>query len=225
MERVPEPELMEDDAQAEAYARADFEEPNSYFVEQVAERFDALPAEARVLDLGCGPADIAVRLAKRYPGWRVEAVDGSAAMLAHARVAVDAAGLGDRVELVHATIPHPPLVERRYDVVLSNSLLHHLHDPSVLWELVAQVAEPGAAILIMDLCRPPDMATVRALVEEHSAGEPEVLRRDFLNSLRAAFTPAEIEAQLAAAALGELAVERVSDRHLLVHGRRRRPAS
>jgi len=220
MERVPEPELMEDDAQAEAYARADFEEPNSYFVEQVAERFDALPAEARVLDLGCGPGDIAVRLAKRYPGWRVDAVDGSAAMLAHARTAVDDAGLADRVRLVHARIPHPPLLERRYDVVLSNSLLHHLHDPSVLWTLVATVAEPGAAILIMDLCRPPDEATVDALVEAHSAGEPDVLRRDFRNSLHAAFNPAEMEAQLAAAGLGELAVERVSDRHLLVHGRR-----
>lgn len=221
MERVPEPELMDDDAQAQAYARADFEEPNGYFVDQLAERFEALPSAARVLDVGCGPADIVVRLAQRHPGWRIEAVDGSAAMLAHARTAVQRAGLTERVRLVHARIPHAPLEERRFDVVLSNSLLHHLPDAAVLWELIARVAEPGAAIVVMDLTRPADEARARALVEEHSAGEAEVLRSDFFNSLRAAFTPDEVRAQLAAAGLAELAVERVSDRHLLVHGRRR----
>lgn len=220
MERVPEPELMDEPAQAEAYARADFEEPNALFVEQLHARFGALPDEACVLDLGCGPADIVARLARRHPGWRFEAVDGSAAMLALARADLEAAGLLDRVTLVHARIPHSPLLDRRHDLVVSNSLLHHLHDPSVLWELVATAAAPGAPVLIMDLTRPADDRAVARLVDEHSAGEPAVLRRDFQASLKAAFTPEEVRAQLAAAGLGHLEVERIGDRHLVVHGRR-----
>jgi hypothetical protein len=45
-----------------------------------------------------------------------------------------------------------------------------------------------------------------------------VLRHDFYHSLCAAFEPAEIEAQLAAANLHELSVDILSDRHLVVHG-------
>lgn len=220
LDRVPEPELMEDTAQAEAYAGADFEEPNALFVEALHARFGELPAGARVLDLGCGPADIVVRLARRHPGWHFEAVDGSRAMLTLAQAAVQDAGVSDRVTLLQAHIPHPPLLDRRFDLVLSNSLLHHLHDPSVLWELVATVAKPGAPVLVMDLTRPADEATVRRLVDQHSAGEPEVLRRDFHASLHAAFTPDEVRAQLAAAGLDHLEVERATDRHLLVVGRR-----
>ena len=67
--RTPEPELMDEAEQARAYAEADFDEPNAAFIERVEAVLEAhpVPAEARVVDLGCGPADIAVRLAERHP--------------------------------------------------------------------------------------------------------------------------------------------------------------
>ncbi len=54
MERVPELELMDDAAQAEAYARADFSEPHNHFVELFKQCFPG-PVQGAVLDLGCGP--------------------------------------------------------------------------------------------------------------------------------------------------------------------------
>ena len=47
---------------------------------------------------------------------------------------------------------------------------------------------------------------------------PEVLRRDFRNSLFAAYTVAEVQSQVEAAGLGGLHVAAVSDRHLAVRG-------
>jgi hypothetical protein len=64
------------------------------------------------------------------------------------------------------------------------------------------------------------MDEVRHLVDTYASGEPDVLRRDFYHSLCAAFTPAEVEDQLAAAGLHGLSVEVISDRHLVVHGTR-----
>jgi hypothetical protein len=58
----------------------------------------------------------------------------------------------------------------------------------------------------------------RQMVESYAHGEPDVLRRDFYHSLCAAFEPREVEAQLEAAGLSELAVSVISDRHLVVHG-------
>jgi hypothetical protein len=53
---------------------------------------------------------------------------------------------------------------------------------------------PGAPVLVMDLMRPASPAAAEALVEQYAAGEPEVLRRDFYNSLLAAFEPGEVRA-------------------------------
>ncbi len=71
----------------------------------------------------------------------------------------------------------------------------------------------------MDLMRPASESAARALVAQHVADAPAILRRDFYNSLCAAFTPAELVTQLAAAGLAGLRVATVSDRHLAIHGR------
>ena len=50
MRRVPEPELMDDEVQARAYALADFEEPHSMFVELFAGKFPELAGDFQALD-------------------------------------------------------------------------------------------------------------------------------------------------------------------------------
>jgi 2-polyprenyl-3-methyl-5-hydroxy-6-metoxy-1,4-benzoquinol methylase len=218
-QRIPEPELMDEASQAEAYARADFTEPNSAFVGHLETLFPTLPPAANVLDLGCGPGDIPVRLARRHGGWTVLAVDGAPAMLALANRAIADAGLADRIETRTVRIPDRDALPRQaFDIVVSNSLLHHLPDPSALWRTIRWSGRHGAAVMIMDLTRPATEARARSLVDAYAADEPEVLRRDFLMSLRAAFRPREIRDQLEAAGLPHLLVDEVSDRHVLVHG-------
>lgn len=214
MERVPERELMDDPAQAQAYAAADFSEPHSAFVRYFRERFPA-HVPTRVLDLGCGPADVTLRFLAAFPGCRALAVDGSAPMLALARAAVDRAGVSARVDWRQARLP--AALPGGFDTVLSNSLLHHLADPLVLWRQVRAAAAPGAAVLVMDLRRPATRAQAQALVDTSAANAPDILRRDFLQSLCAAYTSSEIAAQLRQAGL-RLALEEIGDRHVLVYG-------
>jgi ubiquinone/menaquinone biosynthesis C-methylase UbiE len=206
------------EAQAEAYARADFDEPNRRFCAELAARAPT-PIAGTAVDLGCGPADIPLRLARSYPQLQLDAVDGSQPMLRWARSAIDAAGLGERVRVVHAALPHVPLPAASYDFVLSNSLLHHLHEPLELWRAVARLVRPGGFVQIMDLARPASTDQARILVEQYARSEPEVLKRDFYASLLAAFRPDEVRAQLQRTGLAQLQVEPISDRHLLVCGR------
>ena len=215
MDRTLEPELMDEAEQAAAYAAADFAEVNQGFVDRFLAFAPGLTA-GEVVDLGCGPADICLRLARARPGLRITGVDAAEAMLGHGRAAVTGAGLGGAIELVRARLPGV-LAGRQFDAVLSNSLLHHLPDPAVLWADIARLARPGAPILVVDLMRPATPEAARALVDEHAAGEAGVLRHDFLASLRAAFTPAEVAGQLAAAGL-RLQVAPITDRHLAIWG-------
>ncbi len=219
LQRQPEPrELMDEPEQARAYAEADFSEANALFLSLLG-RLHPGPLDGPVLDLGCGPADIPLRLARRHPGIRVDAVDGAPAMLALAREAVAAAGLEERVRLHRCRLPHDPLPGGPYRVLLSNSLLHHLSDPADLWRLLPRQAAADALVLVMDLARPASAAAAEQLVKRYAADAPPVLRRDFHASLLAAYTPEEVEAQLRRAGLGGLRVSMVSDRHLAVEGR------
>ena len=217
IERIPEPELMDDPEQARAYAGADFSEPHQAFVERFAQCFPR-HRPRRVLDLGCGAADITIRFARAYPGCELTGVDGAPAMLALAQEAVTRAGLVDRIQLREARLPAGDLPPHSFDTIISNSLLHHLADPQVLWRAAVDCAEPGAAVFIMDLRRPDAREQAGRLVQEYSGNEPEVLRRDFFNSLLAAYRPEEIAAQLARVNLSCLQAEAVGDRHVVVYG-------
>lgn len=221
MRRIPEPELMEDAEQAQAYSDADFSGAHDHLVATCTERLG--PVTGAVVDLGCGPADVTVRFARANPECTVVGLDGAEAMLACGRERVLAEGLASRISLELALLPlaapqHTSGAER-YETILSSSLLHHLADPAALWETVAAVAAPGARVFVWDLRRPPTIDAARDLLERHAPEGEEVLRRDFYNSLLAAYEPAEVEAQLEAAGLRGLRVEAIGDRHLIVSGR------
>ena len=215
MERVLEPELMDDEAQSVAYAKADFSASNQLFVDGLVRDFpDRLGA---IVDLGCGPGDIDVRLARAAPGASINAVDGSGPMIALAGHAVRAAGLERRITLLHGRLPGLALAGHSADAVISKDLLHHLPDPSVLWSEVVRLVRRGGAVYVMDLVRPSTPDDARRIVEAVAGQEDAILRQDFFNSLCAAFTVDEIREQVRVADL-PLDVAQISDRHMLIKG-------
>jgi SAM-dependent methyltransferase len=217
--RIPEPELMDEAEQARAYSEADFAEAHDRCVALCEDFVGRDGLTGTILDLGCGPADVTVRLARRFPRAVLHGVDGAEAMLAHGRARVAREKLADRIRLTRALLPRdaPPL--EQYDGVVSNSLLHHLHDPAVLWGAVARHAKPRAPVFVMDLRRPASIDDARRLRDTYAGGEPDVLQRDFYNSLCAAFTPEEVRAQVRQAGL-TLEVLTAGDRHLVARGHR-----
>lgn len=220
MDRIPETELMDDPAHALAYARADFEQPHTQFIEQFRARFTDWSGNGYVLDLGCGPGDICRRFAQAFPGVQIHGVDAAVAMLQIGREDLREAGLARRVELFKGYLPGAMLPREQYDAVISNSLLHHLHDPHALWQSVLRHAAPGAPVFIMDLRRPETREQALELVEHYAAGEPDLLRADFRNSLLAAYRIDEIDAQLHTAGIDWLHLQMLGDRHIVAYGKR-----
>jgi len=218
--RIPEPELMDDEAQAEAYATTDFSEPHQACVTHFTQRFPGFSG-GEVVDLGCGPADVTVRFALAYPEARITGVDGADAMLECGRTLVRQRDLTGRIELRQLRLPCEAFPDRTYDAVICSSLLHHLAEPAVLWNVVAACAGLGAPIYVMDLYRPATTQQARALVQQHAGDASDLLKQDFYNSLLAAYREPEVRAQLRDAGLGHLSVELISDRHMVVWGHNR----
>ena len=215
MERVLEPELMTDEQQAIAYAKADFSTSNQWYVDHLLA--DCPNQLGNILDIGCGPGDVMLRLAAARPSVRITAIDGSNAMIELARKAVQRAGLRQRVTTLHGYVPGLPLEEHSFDAVLSKDLLHHLPDPMVLWSEASRLGRRGAAIYVMDLMRPESPEAARRVVETVARDELPILKDDFYASLCAAFTLEEVKAQVKQSRL-PLDVTQVSDRHMVIKG-------
>jgi ubiquinone/menaquinone biosynthesis C-methylase UbiE len=216
MQRTLEPEIMDDGEQSLAYAKADFSSSNQWFVDNLLADYPAT-ALHKVIDIGCGPCDVMLRLARARPDIRITAIDGSSAMIELARASVRTQGQEGRIVPIQGYIPGLALDEHSFDAVLSKDLLHHLPDPMVLWNEARRLARQGAAIYVMDLIRPATQQAARDIVESVAPREPPVLKEDFYNSLCAAFTIEEAAAQVRQARL-LLEVAQVSDRHMLIKG-------
>jgi ubiquinone/menaquinone biosynthesis C-methylase UbiE len=212
MQRVPEPELMDDATQALAYAQADFSEPNNLFIDLLAQHCNGSLA-GHCLDLGCGPGDICFHLAERFPELNILGIDGAQEMLSLGEKKAN-----PRVRFEQHLLPSRQLPNSYFDVVTSNSLLHHLHDPNVLWQTINTCSKPGGKVFIMDLFRPESNKQAHEIVEKYAGEEAEILKTDFYNSLLAAFSPEEVNQQLLDAGLTNMQIETVSDRHLFIHG-------
>ncbi len=216
MKRTCEPELMEDKTQVLAYAQADFSEPNDRFIKSLKTFIGAGGFEGYALDLGCGPGDISCRFAMAYPSAHIDALDGSAAMLDYAESTIPS-DLKTRVRFIRGKLQTVSLPRSRYELIFSNSLLHHLPEPQALWHFIKRYATNGTRVAIMDLFRPQSVQQAKDIVEIYAASEPEILQRDFYHSLLAALTLEEIEEQLHEAGL-KFDVARISDRHVFISG-------
>ena len=111
------------------------------------------PGARRLLDVGCGAGNYALRLLAELPGLGVDLVDLSRPMLDRAVERVSAATDGD-VRAIQADVRDLALETERYDVVVAAAVLHHLRTDAE-WDAVFaslfRSLKPGGALWITDL--------------------------------------------------------------------------
>src|SRR2546428_6820190 len=111
MERIPEPELMDEQEQAAAYAAADWSESHGKIPGYFRDRFPRFTG-GRAIDLGCGPADVTIRFVEEFHEVVALGVDGSEAMLAVGRRPAREAELDSRITLEKRYLPNASLETR-----------------------------------------------------------------------------------------------------------------
>lgn len=110
----------------------------------VAERL----AVGRVLDLGCGTARVSVYLAAR--GWQADAVDFVPEAIAMAQERVQAADLGERVQLHVGSVVDMHFLSDSYDLAIDVGCLHGLEaaDQRGYARELARLIRPGGLYLL-----------------------------------------------------------------------------
>lgn len=147
---------------------ARWEAQQDAFVTRREERFTivldalalAVPADALVLDLACGPGSISARVAERFPAMRCVGVDHDPALLRLAAEASQERGTADRCRFLDADLLDPAWPEALAsegvpDAVLSSTALHWLPAPGLvaLYETLGRLLAPGALFCNADHLR------------------------------------------------------------------------
>jgi ubiquinone/menaquinone biosynthesis C-methylase UbiE len=107
------------------------------------------PADARILDLGCGTGQLAAQLAKRVPHGTVLGVDPAEEMIRVARRQHRRKNLSFEVGCSDAI----PAGAGAFDVIVSTISFHHWVRPVESLREVARVLRRGGRLLILDFCR------------------------------------------------------------------------
>lgn len=198
LSRILEPEVMDSPEEALAYDAMDHGAVNRAFVADFLQFYltaaPTLPAD--VLDLGTGTAQIPIQLCRCLPQVRVVATDLAVAMLDLARIHIEVAGLRERIGLQQVDAKRLPFSDEEFDIVMCNSLVHHLPDPLPLFTEAIRVLRPGGWVFFRDLIRPATFAELQALVQQYAQQESVEARRMFQDSLHAAFTLDELRTWL-----------------------------
>jgi ubiquinone/menaquinone biosynthesis C-methylase UbiE len=187
--------------------------------EFVARALELAPPSGYVLDVGTGPGDIAILFASRAPALRFLAIDLGEHMLDMARGNVLRAQLAGRVEIARIDAKATGQGAGSFDMVISNSLVHHIPEPEELFRELKRVARPGAGLFIKDLHRPATSSELEQLVATYAKGCTEYQTQTFLDSLHAALTADEVNEILRRVAWDDVHARRCSDRHWCIERR------
>lgn len=209
LERVPEPEEMDDAAEVSSYGSAAQESHLSAIDDTFVEHLLRLlpPPDPSIgcwaLDIGTGPAQIPVKVLtrlseKKFGEVRFVGLDRSTNMLAAARRNAARAGVSERLMLIRSDALTLPFPDGQFSVVISNSVLHHAREPVAYLRELFRVASPNAAVLVRDLRRP-SRPLLGWHLWRHGRNYHGEMRQLFDASVKAAYTADELERMLSQA--------------------------
>jgi SAM-dependent methyltransferase len=110
------------------------------------------PDAAEVLEVGCGPGRLSLRLARRH-GLDVTGVDLDPAMIERARTNAGRPGDRDvrRPSFLVGDVASLAFPDGSFDLVVSTLSMHHWADPTAGLAEIGRVLRPGGRALVWDL--------------------------------------------------------------------------
>jgi SAM-dependent methyltransferase len=137
------------------------------------------PTGAQVLEVGCGPGHLSIRLARQH-GFDVTGLDLDPAMIARAGANADRRGNGGQRQpsFLVGDVAALAFPDGSFDLVVSTLSMHHWADPTAGLAEIGRVLRPGTRALIWDFrpgVRPHPFGPCHAHMAhpaDHTGGSP-----------------------------------------------------
>ncbi|GAB6166684.1 class I SAM-dependent methyltransferase [Thermostilla marina] len=210
LERVLETEAMDTPTEAESYNSMDHAEVNRVFVRDFLESGGDVDF---TVDVGTGTALIPIELCRSRFSGKVVGVDIARHMLRVGRRNVVTHSMSERIVLVQCDARRLPFRDGSVPAVCSNSIVHHIPEPSEVLRESWRITAPGGLFFFRDLARPNDEEELTSLVQTYTGNESAFQQKMFADSLRAALRVEEVRELAEAMGIDPQTVTMTSDRH------------
>jgi len=137
-----------------------------------------------ILVAGCGTGQHSIATASRFSNCQVTAIDLSLASLAYAKRKTTELGITN-LEYLQADILLLNQLKKKFDVIESVGVLHHMNEPMAGWRVLTDLLKPSGLMkigLYSELARQP-IAKVREEIKLRNVGTTEADIRKFRQSL------------------------------------------
>jgi ubiquinone/menaquinone biosynthesis C-methylase UbiE len=222
--RILEPEVMDTASEAVDYNRMDHRHVNRVFVDDLLAAMTPLTPPVsgvwQVFDAGTGTALIPLELMTRGVRAIVTASDLAEQMLIVGRQNIQAAGFSSEIQLVRSDCKQLPNPDSTFDVVMSNSIVHHIPEPGRVLAELWRILKPGGLLFVRDLMRPANLSTLDHLVKTHAGDANAHQQQMFRDSLHAALMIDEVREHLEQLQIPKNCVAATSDRHWTISVRK-----
>ena len=148
-----------------------------------AERIREVAAPS-ILIAGCGTGQHSIGTASRFSACQVTAVDLSLTSLAYAKRKTDELGITN-LSYLHADILSLNKLDKKFDIIESVGVLHHMDDPMVGWRILSNLLKPNGLMkigLYSELARQ-HIASIRKEIQVLKVNTTEADIREFRSSL------------------------------------------
>ena len=229
MERVPEPELMEEKEQVNSYDQADFSEGEVNLINQInhylLRKNIFLGEKDLIVDLGCGPGNISEKLAIKWPNSEVVGIDGSKEMILRAKYNKNIStrkknlkNLSYSCSDIKDIKSNNFLFKKRISLLVSNSLIHHITNLEDFFNTIISLSSNNTVNFHKDLKRPLDEKSALELKPKCATKYNKILTNDYYASLRASYTFKEVKSFTLENDLSSLDVFEEGENYLIVYG-------
>ena len=229
MERIPEPELMEEKKQVISYDEADFSEGEVNLINQInhylLRKNIFLGEKDLIVDLGCGPGNISEKLAIKWPNTEVVGIDGSKEMILRAEYNKNISANQKKLKNLRYICSDIKefksdnfLFKKEISLLVSNSLIHHITYIEDFFNTIKSLSSNSTVNFHKDLKRPLDEKSALELKAQCSKIYNETLTNDYYASLKASYTFKELKNFTLENNLSSLEVFEDGDKYLIVYG-------
>jgi len=208
IERDPTREGEEDAEAVLAYDRSCGLFPFQILRRMVLRRLKRFNPEGALMDAGCGPGQLAIAIAGKFPRLKVTGLDNNPDMIAAALRNRTRSSAGN-VDFLFGDVHQMPFGDSSFDFVVSTLSLHHWQEARRAFAEIFRVLKPGGRLLLMDLRRDGARWWFYLLVLMQRFAVPAAIRRTngAVGSFYASYTVAELEGSLGSIPFQDAAIE------------------
>ncbi len=230
MERIPEPELMDNRNQVLSYIEGDFSKGEKRFIDFIKSYLSSnkikLSQKDLIVDLGCGPGNITEKLSLQWPEVTIIGIDGSKEMIKEAKSRKNLKQnkqLFENINYINADIKKIELKDfsskSKVTLLVSNSLIHHIINIDDFFDCIVNLSAKETINFHKDLIRPKDETTTLKLKEKCNKIYNMTLTNDYYASLKASYRKDELKNMILEKMLYNLDVIEDSTEYLILYGR------